>query len=284
MQQITREHFGFAPQGEVSVFTLDNGAGTRVRILNLGGIIQSIVTPDRHGQPGDVVLGYDHVQGYLKHEGFPYFGAIIGRYANRISNARFTLDGKVYHLNANLGAHTLHGGLSGFDQKIWDAEILEDDLGQFLQLSMVSPDGEEGFPGNLKVQVRYHLRFDNTLLIEYEATTDNATPVNLTNHTYFNLSAGQCKNILEHELILWGSQVTATDADNIPTGKLVPVAGTALDFSRFKPLGRDIAQAEHQGYDHNFVIDNTEEDTCPLIATVQDPLSGRQLIMFTSTP
>ncbi|RBL91661.1 aldose epimerase family protein [Chitinophaga flava] len=274
----TGHSYGQAYGQEVLQYTLHNDAGTEVKILNYGGIVTDIITADKQGQKGNVVLSYDSLSGYQQ-KGQPYFGALIGRYANRIANARFKLDGKDYTLAANDHGNTLHGGMKGFDKVIWAASQAGDSS---LQLEYTSKDGEEGYPGNLKATVVYTLTPDNALKISYSATADKPTPVNLTNHTYFNLSAGKDSNILNQELELKASRYTPVNDKLIPSGQLQPVKGTVMDFTTPKKVGKDIA-AVKGGYDHNYVLDKTSKDL-ETVASLYDPISGRYMEMATTEP
>ncbi|KAG4080429.1 hypothetical protein HA402_013887 [Bradysia odoriphaga] len=270
--------FGQADGQEVLQYTLKNANGMEVKILNYGGTITDIITPDKQGQKGNVVLSYDSLSGYQQ-KGQPYFGALVGRYANRIANAKFTLDGKEYKLAANNNGNTLHGGLKGFDKVVWAATPAGDSS---LQLVYNSKDGEEGYPGNLTATVVYTLTPDNALQISYKATTDKATPINLTNHAYFNLSAGKDSTILGHELSLKASKFTPVNDKLIPTGKLDPVKGTPMDFTTAKKIGADIGKVKG-GYDHNWVLDKKEGEL-ETIATLYDPTSGRYMEVATTQP
>ena len=284
-KSVTRQPFGTAPSGEaVELFTLRNAHGMEVRVMTYGGIIVSLKAPDRNGTPGDIVLGYDSLAGYLKDS--PYFGAIVGRYGNRIAKGRFTLNGTEYHLAVNNGPNHLHGGIRGFDKVVWSAEPFDDARGQGLVLRHTSPDGDEGYPGTLKATVTYTLTDRNELAIDYEATTDKATPVNLTQHSYFNL-AGE-GDILGHELMIAADSFTPVDSTLIPTGVIAPVAGTPFDFRTPHRIGERIGAADEQlrfggGYDHNFVL--TRADTgLALAARVSDSVSGRTLEIRTTEP
>ena len=284
---ITAEDFGPTPNGFASLYTLRNDNGMVVKITNYGGIVQRLLVPDREGNVEDVVLGFDELQGYL--DVHPYFGAVVGRVGNRVDRARFTLDGATYELAANDGPHSLHGGLEGFDDRVWDAHQMHLDGKASLTLRYVSPDGEEGYPGELTTAVTYTLGEDNALTIDYRATVSGkATPVNLTNHTYFNLS-GEYGSILDHELRLNASRFTPVDETLIPTGELLPVDGTPLDFTVAKPIGRDIAAGHPQlkygnGYDHNFVVDKAGEEDLVTVAEVYEPTSGRTLTVVSTEP
>jgi len=259
-------------------YTLTNKNGMVVKILNYGGTVTDIITPDKNGKMGDVVLGYDSLAGYLQ-TGNPYFGCLVGRYGNRIANAKFTLDGKEYTLAANNGPNTLHGGLKGFDKVIWIVKLFNDSS---LLLSYSSKDGEEGYPGNLSVDVMYSLSDDNGLKIDYAAVTDKATPVNLTNHCYFNLSAGTDSTILDHELMLKADKYTPVNETLIPTGKIDDVKGTPMDFTTSKKIGKDIANVTG-GYDHNWVLNRSGNDL-ELIGSVYHAGSGRYMEVFTTQP
>ncbi|MEX3100097.1 MULTISPECIES: aldose epimerase family protein [unclassified Streptomyces] len=264
------EHFGTLSDGTpVHRWTLER-AGTRVRILTYGGIVQSVEVPDRDGHAGDVVLGFADLAGYLDHPE-PFLGALIGRYANRIAGARFTLDGREYPLAANNAPNSLHGGPAGFDKVVWAAE----EAGPYgVRLSRVSPDGEEGFPGRLDISVTYALDEAGALRISYEATTDAPTVVNLTNHSYFNLAASGVAT--DHELRVDASRYTPVDATLIPAGEPAEVSGTRFDFRTSRKAGG--------GYDHNFVLDKGVTERAEEIAELHDPASGRTLTVSTTEP
>jgi len=267
----------------VQLFTLANAHGLRATISNYGGTLTGLLVPDREGHLGDVVLGFDDVSGYQSpafRQANPYFGALIGRYGNRIKAGRFALDGHDYALATNNGPNPLHGGTQGFDQKIWQAEPGTSAEGDTLTLRYLSPDGEEGYPGTLAVTVVYTLTPDNALRIAYRATTDHATPLNLTNHAYFNLSLGTRPDVLAHELTLAADRYTVVDAALIPTGELRPVAGTPFDFRTPHAIGARIAQVPG-GYDHNWVLNGAGPRP---VATVHDPASGRTLEVGTDQP
>ncbi|HEX3167924.1 MAG TPA: aldose epimerase family protein [Chitinophagaceae bacterium] len=271
--------YGMIGADSVFQYTLTNKNGMVVKILNYGGTVTDIITPDKNGKMGDVVLGYDSLAGY-RQTGNPYFGCLVGRYANRIANAKFTLDGKEYTLASNDGTNTLHGGLKGFDKVIWFVKLFTDSS---LLLSYLSKDGEEGYPGNLSVDVMYSLSDDNGLKIEYAATGDKATPINLTNHCYFNLSAGADSTILDHELMLKADKYTPVDKTLIPTGKIDDVKATPMDFTTSKKIGRDIAQVTGGGYDHNWVFQKPE-NRFDMIATLYHQPSGRYMEVRTTEP
>ena len=279
--------YGQLPSGEeVEICTLDNGRGLEARITNYGGIIVALRTPDRDGQSGDVTLGHDSLAGYL--ESSPYFGALIGRYGNRIGGAQFTLDGKTYKLAANDGPNALHGGLKGFDKIIWKAEHSVDGDEPALRLEHVSPAGDEGYPGRLTVAVVYRLTADNALRIDYEASADAPTPVNLTNHAYFNLKDGGASPVLDHELKLYANFFTPVDETLIPTGELRPVEGTPFDFREPEKIGARIDADNEQirfggGYDHNFVVRSPDTGLFP-VAEVYEPTTGRLLEVESTEP
>jgi len=278
---IEKQPFGKVGDADITLYTLSNSNGFSVDIMNYGATIVAIHAPDKSGTMGDVVLGYDSLSGYLQ-RGNPYFGAIVGRYANRIAKAQFVLDGQTYQLSANNNGNTLHGGVKGFDKVVWTAQEGKSDTGATLTLTYLSKDQEEGYPGNLSVEVIYTITNDNELTLDYKATTDKTTPINLSSHAYFNLSAGQNPTILEHELMLNADRYTPVNAQLIPTGKIDPVSGGPMDFTSAKPIGRDIAQVEG-GYDHNFVLKKSGNDLT-LAATLYDPGSGRFMEMFTTEP
>ena len=282
---ISREPFGTAPSGEaVELMTLRNARGVELRAMTYGAIIVSLKVPDRAGQLGDVVLGYDSLAGYVKSS--PYFGAIVGRYGNRIARGKFTLDGKPYTLAVNNGPNALHGGLKGFDKVVWSADTIRMLEGVGIRFSYVSKDGEEGYPGTLTTTVTYTLTDSNEVHIAYEATADKATPVNLTQHTYFNLAG--TGDILAHVLTLNADRFTPVDSTLIPTGDLAPVAETPFDFTAPHAVGERIGADDQQmkfggGYDHNFVL--TRADTgLALAAVLKEPTSGRTLEVRTTEP
>jgi len=282
---VTQQAFGKTADGTpVDLFTLANPRGVQVSITNYGGIIVSLLAPDRQGRPGDIVLGFERLEDYLK--GHPYFGAIVGRYGNRIAQGRFTLDGVEYRLARNNGENHLHGGLQGFDKKVWAARHWTDSDGAHLELAYSSPDGEEGYPGRLDVKVTYTLAENNQLRMDYYAVTDKPTVVNLTNHSYFNL-AGE-GDILGHILRLNADRFTPVDSGLIPTGELRPVAGTPFDFTAPTPIGARIEQDDEQlrfgrGYDHNFVLRGAGGALAEA-AEVYEPRTGRVLRVLTTEP
>jgi aldose 1-epimerase len=282
---IEKEQFGKTKAGKVAyIYTLTNANGCEAKITNYGGIVVSVKVPDRNGKLGDVVLGYETLDGYIKNN--PYFGALIGRYGNRIAKGKFTLNGKEYTLAVNNGQNHLHGGIVGFDKVLWDAKEIKQAQGVGLKLTYMSKDGEEGYPGNLAVTVRYLWTNDNELRIEYAATTDQQTVVNLTNHSYFNL-AGK-GDILGHELMIDADKFTPVDEGLIPTGELRNVAGTPMDFRKATAIGARIEQQDEQlkfglGYDHNWVL-NRYDGSLRLVSRVHEPTAGRVLEVHTTEP
>ena len=269
---------GQIENNDVTQYTLTNPAGMIVKVINYGGIVTNIMVPDKNGNMGDVVLGYDSILGY-RQEGNPYFGCLVGRYANRIANAKFMLDGKAYTLAANNNGNTLHGGTKGFDKVIWNATTQGNNG---VKLTYDSKDGEEGYPGNLHAEVVYTLTDDNELKIDYTATSDKPTPVNLTNHTYFNLSSGKSPTILDHEITLNADKYTVVNKNLIPTGKHPDVKGTPMDFTSPKKIGKEIAAVDG-GYDHNYVL-NKSGGGPAVAASVYDSVSGRMMEMSTTEP
>jgi aldose 1-epimerase len=275
---ITEKPFGNFESKPVTEYIITNTNGMQVSIINYGGTVTKIITPDKNGDMGDVILGYDSLSGFLQ-KGNPYFGALIGRYGNRIANAKFTLDGKEYKLAANDHGNSLHGGEKGFDKVFWNAEKLGDSS---LKLTYLSKDGEEGYPGNLNAEVIYTLGSDNSLKIDYTATTDKPTPVNLTNHCYFNLSAGKDSTILNHEVMLNADKYTPVNDKLIPTGQIAEVKGTPMDFTSAKKVGKEIDSVKG-GYDHNWVL-NKNGNGLEQVATVYEPTSSRYMEVFTTDP
>jgi aldose 1-epimerase len=284
----TKKSFGKTPGGQpVDLYVLANKSGAEVSITNYGGAVVSLKMPDRNGKLADVVLGYDTVEGYVSDKA--YFGALVGRYGNRIAHAQFVLDGKTYTLAKNNGENSLHGGVKGFNKALWTAKILPAKDGQSLELSYLSRDGEEGFPGNLRVSVVYTLTDTNALKIEYSATTDKKTVVNLTNHSYFNLAGQGNGDILGHLLTIQADQFTPVDADLIPTGELRDVMDTPFDFRKATAIGARIDQPDEQlklggGYDHNFVLRMSMDHGEFLAARVLEPASGRVMEVWTTEP
>ena len=283
-----KKPFGKTPDGQpVDLYVLTNKNAVEVAITNYGGAVVSLKVPDRNGKFGDVVLGYDSLDGYVNDKG--YFGAIVGRYGNRIGHAQFSIDGKTYTLARNNGENSLHGGIKGFNKAVWAAKELPVKNGQSLELTYLSKDGEEGFPGNLHVRVVYTLTDSNELKIEYSATTDKKTVVNLTNHTYFNLAGPGSGDILGHQLVIEADKFTPVDASLIPTGELRDVPGTPLDFGKATAIGARIDQDDEQlklghGYDHNFVLRRAAGAPISLAARVVEPNTGRVLEVWTTEP
>ena len=279
-------NYGRTKGGEtIHEITLRNAVGMEVKCITLGGILTSIRVPDRQGRFANVALGFDSLAQYEAEH--PYFGAITGRYANRIGGGRFTLDGREYQLFKNDGGNSLHGGELGFDKRIWQAS----ELAGAVELAYRSPDGEEGYPGNLDVSVRYSLDDGNRLRIDYAAVTDAPTALNLTNHSYFNLMGEGESSIYDHVLMLNADHYTPTDASQIPTGEIAPVAGTPFDFRQAKTIGAGQRSAHPQilaaqGYDHNFVLNRAElaEGDLGLAARVYEPRSGRMMAVWTTEP
>ena len=266
---------------------LRNTRGTRVTFLDLGGIITSIEVPDRHGRFANVALGYDTIDQYLADTA--YLGALIGRYANRIANARFSLDGKEFSLPANEGSNHLHGGPAGFHRVRWRVTPSTGEGTQGAVLEHESPSGDQGYPGNLTVRISYTLTNDDDLRIEYEIVTTETTPVNVTQHSYFNLSGAPGTDILGHELTLFASRFTPVTSSLIPTGVLAPVAGTPFDFRQTHTIGdrietNDVQLRVGDGYDHNFVLDESDSSGRAHAAQLRDPSSGRTLDVYTSEP
>ncbi len=277
---IKKEPFGKTPDGkEIDLYTLTNTNGLKARVMTYGGILVSLEVPDRDGKLGDIVLGYDNLDDYVKNN--PYFGCIVGRYANRIADGRFTLDGTKYQLTTNEGPTHLHGGVKGFDKMIWNAEEVKAKDGVGVKLTYLSKDGEQGYPGNLSCTVTYTLTEDNELRIDYEATTDKPTPINLTNHTYFNLTAGS-SDILGHELMINADKYTPVDEKLIPTGELKIVKDSPMDFTRPMAIGLRIGEVAG-GYDHNYVL-NSGGGEMALALRVYEQTSGRVMEIHTTEP
>lgn len=277
------EDFGTFEDGRsAQLYTLTNANGMEARITNYGGIVTSLTAPDKDGNFENVVLGFDSLDNYLEEKysnANPYFGALIGRYGNRIGDAEFTLDGEEYQLSANDGDNHLHGGVKGFDKVLWEVVDASENS---LELSYLSEDGEMGYPGNLNVTVVYSLTADNELKIDYSATTDQATPINLTHHSYFNLSGDPSTQILDHRLMIDASNYTPVDSELIPTGEITSVEETAFNFTEPFQIGARIDEVEG-GYDHNFVLDNVD-GSLRSVATLVDPESGRQMEVVTEEP
>jgi aldose 1-epimerase len=284
---IEQQPFGTMPDGTpVDLYTLANAHGLQITITTYGGAVVSLLTPDRDGKLDDVALGFEALDEYV--EKSPYFGCIAGRYANRIAGGRFTLDGVTYTLTQNEGDNHLHGGAKGFDKVVWSAQEKHATDETALMLAYLSEDGEEGYPGNLAAQVTYTLTDNDELSIDYTATTDKPTIVNLTNHTYFNLADGGAGDVLGHELMIDADTFTPVDPTQIPTGELRPVTSTPMDFSELTPIGSRIDQEDEQlhlgmGYDHNWVL-NKSDDVLTLAARLQEPTTGRAMEVYTTEP
>lgn len=284
---ITKDAFGKTQDGTaVDLYTLTNSSGMKVKVTTYGGIVTAIEVPDKNGRMDDVVLGFDNLDEYLK--GHPSFGTVPGRYANRIAKARFTLNGQEYKLFANNGENSLHGGRKGFDKYVWKAREVTAKNGVALELTHTSPDGDEGYPGTLTATVVYTLTNNNELRIDYSATSDKDTIVNMTNHSYFNLKGAGNGDILDHELMLSADRFTPVNAGLIPTGELRGVAGTPLDFTKPKKIGAEIGSDYDQmkigrGYDHNFVV-NGKAGVLRLAARASETTSGRVLEVWTTEP
>ncbi len=284
----SKQPFGSVDGQEISLYTLTNAAGMEVKITNYGGTVTSIKAPDRNKKFADVVLGFDNLDSYTAKTNTGHFGALIGRYGNRLAHGTFSLNGKTYHVPINDGPNSLHGGLKGFDRRVWRAKEVSSDEGPGLELRYVSQDGEEGFPGKLEVTVRYTLDEKNALHIDYSATTNKDTVLNLTNHSYFNLAGAGSGTILHEKLMLNADRFTPVDSTLIPTGKIETVAGTPFDFRKPMEIGSRIDQDNEQlkfgkGYDHNFVL-NHPGDLSAIAAKVEDPSSGRVLEVHTDQP
>jgi aldose 1-epimerase len=284
--KIDKEAYGEVDGKPVDLYTLTNANGVEMKVTNYGGIVTSLKVPDKYRNLGDVVLGYDNLQDYVKSN--PYFGCIVGRYGNRIGKAKFTLNGVGYTLAKNNGDNSLHGGIKGFDKVVWDAQAVVGADSVSVEFKYMSKDGEEGFPGNLSVTVTYALTNDDELKIDYLATTDEVTVVNLTHHSYFNLAGAGSGDILGHELMLAADKFTPVDEGLIPTGELRPVAGTPMDFTQPTVIGDRINQDYEQlvfgkGYDHNWVL-NSGGGSMALAASVYEPKTGRMMKVYTTEP
>lgn len=288
---VIRAPFGRTADGrDAELFTLTNAHGIELRTTNHGAIIVSLKTPDRAGRLDDIVLGYDSLSGYLRET--PYFGAIVGRYGNRISRGQFTLDGTTYHLAINNGANHLHGGLKGFDKVLWSGEPFRNEAGVGVVFSYTSNDMEEGYPGVLRARVTYTLTDLNQLIVDYYATTSKPTPVNLTQHSYWNLAGDGTRDILAHELTINADSMTPVDSTLIPTGEISAVTGTPFDFRNPTPIGKRIGERQNEqiryggGYDHNFVLNRSGAGADGLVraARVVEPSTGRTLEIFTTEP
>ncbi len=274
----------------IKLYTLTNANGMTVKVTNYGAIITSLIVPDRDGALADIALGYDRVEDYINAVDKPYFGAVVGRYGNRIAKAEFTLDGETYSLAVNNGVNHLHGGVIGFDKVVWDAALIDGEGWSGIELSYLAKDEEEGYPGNLKIKVTYRLTDENQLEVDYFAITDKATPVNLTQHTYFNLKGEGSGTILDHQMMLNADKYTPIDEGLIPTGELAEVAGTPFDFKKPKTIGKDIESDNQQlefglGYDHNWVLNKgATPGEMTLAARVHETTTGRTMEVYTTEP
>ena len=271
---------------EIKVYTIKNEAGMSAEIMNFGGIILKLNVPNKENKLNDVVLGYDKFEDYLVND--VYFGAIVGRCANRIEGAKIKIDGTEYELAKNDGNNHLHGGVKGFNRVVWNSKIVKENEAEFLQLSYLSKDGEENYPGNLNVIVNYKITESNELVIEYFANTDKETIVNLTNHSYFNLAGHNSGNILEHKLKIYGDKITAANNQSIPTGEIRNIKGTPMDFTELKAIGENIECDYDQinlayGYDHNWIIDG-EKGKLKKVADVEEESSGIKMKVFSTQP
>jgi len=279
---IQKDKFGAMPDGTVvDQYTLDNGNGVKATLVTFGAMLTSVETPDRNGKWTNITLNLQTLDAYLA--GHPFFGSIAGRYANRIAKGRFTLDGAEYQLAANNGPNHLHGGLKGFDKVVWKAEPIGGEGQVGVKFTYVSPNGEEGYPGTLTATVVYTLTADNQLRMEYTATTDKATPVNLTNHAYWNLAGAASGGILQHQLMINADRYLPVDDTLIPEGPLAPVKGTPMDFTQPTAIGLRIAQVKG-GYDHCYVLNKRKAGEMSLAARVVEPRSGRTMEIYTTQP
>jgi aldose 1-epimerase len=262
---------------DIFEITIENSKGVKLVFYNYGGIVKNFITPDKNGHPDDIVLGFDDLEGYFGEH--PYFGALIGRFANRIAKGKFSLHGKEYTLAVNNFGNHLHGGIEGIDKKVWDVELIDLENEAGAQLLYISQDGEEGYPGNLKIEVKILLSENNELIFEYKGSSDKDTPVNLTHHGYFNLSGKE--DILDHELKIHADKITPKDETGIPTGELLNVEGTAFDFNEFRPIGEFFP--DDDGFDHNYVLKG-ENGGQKQAAILVDKLSGRKVEVYTTEP
>jgi aldose 1-epimerase len=281
-ERVQKMEYGKTSDGvPVDLYVLTNASGSQAKVITYGALLTELHVPDKDGKLGDVVLGFDDLKGYLTEH--PYFGATIGRVTNRIAKAKFTLDGKEYTLAANNNGHSLHGGKKGFDKVVWKAEPVKDAAA--VKFTYVSPDGEEGYPGKLTAAVTYTLTDANEVRLDYTATTDKPTPVNLTNHSYFNLAGPASGDILGHELTLFADKYTPADKTFIPTGELAPVKGTPFDFTTPTKIGAHIEEAkgDPSGYDLNYVVSGGDKSPA-LAARVREPKTGRVMEVFTTEP
>jgi aldose 1-epimerase len=287
-KEITKEPFGKTEDGPVDLYTLENQKGMKMKVTNYGAIITEFWAPDKDGKLGDIVAGFDNLDGYVK--GNPYFGATIGRVGNRIKDGKFKLDGKTYTLFKNNGPHHLHGGKKGWDKVIWKAEPEQTADGPSIEFSYTSPDGEEGYPGEVKTEVRYTLTNDNGLVVDMKATTDKTTIVNMVHHTYWNLAGYDSGPIKDQVLTLYADKYTPgkvfkPGSDPVPNGKETPVAGTPFDFTGPKPIGKDLLAAGGKpiGFDHNWIVNGEPHKLRP-VAKVSDPKTGRVMTVEADQP
>ena len=287
--EASKASFGTTPDGkDVTLITLTNGHGVTAKVLSLGAALYALDVPDKNGKPGDIVLGYPDLKGTFAMP--QYFGNTVGRYANRIAKGKFTLDGKQYNVPVNNGPNSLHGGKVGFDKVIWNVDKVESGAKPSVTLTYVSPDGDQGYPGKLTATATYSLNDKNELTIEYTATTDAPTIVNITNHTYWNLAGEGSGSVMDQRLMIAGDAYLPTDATAIPTGEIRQVAGTDFDFRKAKPIGKDVRDAKEEqivfgrGYDHNWVISRKEAAQPREVARVSDPKSGRVLSLWSAQP
>ncbi|QWT20364.1 galactose mutarotase [Bacillus sp. NP157] len=285
----TKASFGSTPDGkDVTVITLTNGKGMTAKVISLGAALYALDVPDRSGKPGDIVLGYPDLKGTFEKP--QYFGDTVGRYANRIAKGKFTLDGKEYTVPVNDGPNSLHGGKLGFDKVVWTVDKVESGATPSVTMTYVSPDGDQGYPGTLTATAKYSINDKNELTIEYTATTDKPTIVNITNHTYWNLAGEGFGSVMDQKLMIAGDAYLPTDATAIPTGEVRNVAGTVFDFRKAKPIGKDVRDAKEQqivfgrGFDHNWVISKKEAAQPREVARVTDPKSGRVLSLWSAQP
>ncbi len=287
LKGLTKDTYGTLPDGRAAyLYTLTSQNGVTAKITDFGGIITSLYTPDKNGKTADIVLGRDSLDSYISSGNPGYLGALIGRFANRIGDAGFTLRGQDYSLPVNNGPHSLHGGDEGFDKRLWNLETSTEDPPS-ITLSLQSPDGDQGYPGNLLVKVTYTLTDDDELVIEYSAKTDKTTVVNFTNHSYFNLAGHAAGSILDHEVYINAKSYTPVNDALIPTGRIDPVSGTPLDFTSVHTIGEridDVSGAEPGGYDHNFVLDKTDRDELSLAARICHPGTARCVEVMTTEP
>ncbi len=279
---ISRKFIGETRDGiPVHEYTLSSASAVTARVMTYGALLTSLRAPDRDGNADEITLGFDDLKGYLG--AHPYFGATVGRYANRIAGAKFRLGGETYHLAANNGPHHLHGGIKAFDKVVWSAAEAPSGEGDTVAFSYVSPDGEEGYPGNLSVSVSYTLTGSGDLVIDYEATTDRTTPLNLSNHTYWNLAGAGSGDVLRHELELNADRYLPVNETLIPTGEIRAVAGTPMDFTTRRTIGSRIGQLEGGGYDHCYVVNRGKQESA-LVGTARDPFTGRTMTIWTTKP